>query len=147
MAEGRSSRHSTVSMTPPPPEASSSTKPILKLEENLSNGLGTGSGVKEEHADEERPVKLEVKDEAKVKQDTTNPNVKSENVQSGAAKAEREERKLELEDVDMDGDTTREEDVIVVQDEKEIAKAKERHQADLKHHHYEPPQAERVQDE
>ncbi|ORX37258.1 hypothetical protein BD324DRAFT_625436 [Kockovaella imperatae] len=38
------------------------------------------------------------------------------------------------------------EDVIVI-DEKQIEKAKERHQADLKHHHYEPPQAERVQDD
>ena len=42
-------------------------------------------------------------------------------------------------------DEEREEPEVI--DVEQIAKAKERHQADLTKHHYEPPQAERPQDE
>ena len=148
MAEVQSSQHSTVSMSPAPPETSSSTKITVKLEKSLSNGVEFEQGVTDQQLNDDSPVKLEAKEKAEVKQETIGAEVESERNENGDVKVEEEDRKPKLENGDTDDvDMTREEDVVIVQDEKEIARAKERHQADLKHHHYEPPQAERVQDE
>ena len=99
-------------------------EPDVKTEVKQESGAGEP---KEELGPEAKPVTL--------------PDTPIEKLQNGVNLEARAQSELTDETKDDVEDRPK------VPDEKEVAQAKQRHEADLKHHHYEPPQAERIQDE